>query len=585
MEKILLNKYKVHALLLLCIANLFYMHYYIYTTCNIEDQLDITSFIDNIFAIIFDVSVLFLFTCLILRKIKHSLLLCFIMTGSWAFCNILYSRFFFRYISFSSIGQATNLFDWYMVECMINELNYSDLFFVIEFIIFIFLFRKIHSDIKFSVKHLKYFCYSLLFLLFIDLSSHLLFCISDPKLRYLSYYNYRLYFTHIDNSRNMGRPNWTNFHRGSLRTLFTDLANQMQGDIELTQEQEKQISTKIKDNGNRITSHQINRDIQNVIFILVESYTSFTTDMIIDNKEVTPFLNRLRKEPNVYYNGNMKSNITIGQSSDGQFIYMTGLLPLRSIITVSRAKHNLLPALPKKIKKYNPDIESRMVIPTLPSLWEQDAMCQAYGFDYLYSSNDFQGPHSRNLNDEQIFQLAKEIDLKSSKPFFSYILTMSMHGPYNSPIDSTFIIHDKKFCPELTNFLNVCHYTDKQIEKYINHLKENGLYNNSLIIIAPDHQVPENTVNTEQYGITRELPLFIINGNINTLEAWNGTYNQLDVYTTILDCLGIQSTWRGLGNSILSSSYQNSLSNTQWDISEWIILSNYFKTHTYDNIK
>ena len=576
--------YKEHILIyLMFIINLLYMHYYIISTCDIEAEIDITSYIDNFFAVVIDVSVLFLIFSCIMRNSKYCLLLCFITTWAWAFSNILYSRFFLRYISFSSIGQTSNLFDWFMVECIIDGLNYSDLLFILPIIAFILLYRRIHSTLSISIKTMKYLSITLLSFLLLDLVSHLFFCIADPKLRFLSYYEYRLWFTHIDSSRNMGRPNWTNFHRGSIRTMFTDFMGQMLGEVELTKEQEKQLSNIIKDKRNKVTDHQINQNIKNVIFILVESYTSFTSDMIIDNKEVTPFLNKLKREPNVYYNGNMKSNITIGQSSDGQFIYMTGLLPLRSIITVSRAKHNLIPALPKSIRQFNPHIESRMVIPTLPSLWEQDAMCQTYGFDYLFSSNDYKGQHSRNLNDEQVFQLAQQIDLKSSKPFFSFILTMSMHGPYNSQIDSSFVIRDHKYCPELNNYLNVCHYTDKQIENYINHLKKNNLYDNSLIIIAPDHQIPENTVNIEQYGFSRELPLFIINGNI--AEAWNGACNQLDVYTTILDCLGIQSTWQGLGNTILSSNYQNSLNNKQWDISEWLILSNYFKTHYHDDIE
>ena len=122
---------------------------------------------------------------------------------------------------------------------------------------------------------------------------------------------------------------------------------------------------------------------------------------------------------------------------------MSGLLPLRSIITVSKAKKIELPALPKAVRAFNQDIETRMVIPTLPSLWEQDAMCQAYGFDYLYSSNDSPKSGGPNLNDEQVFKLAEDLDKKSTKPFLSFILTMSMHGPYTQQIDNSFIIKNK----------------------------------------------------------------------------------------------------------------------------------------------
>ena len=559
--------------------NLLYMHYYIYATCDIEEECDITSFFDNIFGMACDISILLiLFLTLTKRHIKTSISLCFITTLVWSFCNILYSRFFFRYISLSAIGQSSNLFDWFMIKCMIAEFQLEDLYYPIILIIFYYIYHKtIYVNIK--MPYTKTLL-TILSLLLLNMSFHMTYCLSKPSLRYFSYYKYRLYFIHIDTNRNTGRPNWTNYHRGSIRTIAYDILNTFQGEIKLSPTQEKAINHELSALQKKKYHHTVNPNIKNIIFILVESYTAFTTDMKIDGKEVTPFLNKLRHAQNVYYNGKMKSNITIGQSSDGQFIYMTGLLPLRSIITVSRVKNNKLPALPKMMKIFNKEIETRMIIPTLPSLWEQDAMCQAYGFDRLYSSYDYKDSSEQNLNDEQVFQLAERIDKESNKPFFSFILTMSMHGPYTKQVDTTFFIKSKKYCPELINFLNICHYTDKQIEKYINYLKEQNKYDNSLIIIAPDHQVPENTVNTEQYGIDRKLPLFIINGNINQETAWNGDCNQLDVYTTIINTLGINSDYYGLGNSLLTIDYTNSLFDAKWDISEWILLSNYFNNHS-----
>lgn len=572
------------AMLLLCIGNLFYMHYYIFTTCNIEAEYDITSYYDNFCGVFIDFSIIFaLCYFLTLGRVKASLASCFTITLLWSFCNVLYSRFFFRYISLSAIGQSSNLFDWFMIKCMIDEIQISDLYYLIIIIAFILVYIKTPT-IRWKRTY-RWLSLTVVSFIFINLFFHAIYCVSNPSLRYLSYYRYRLFFTHFDTNRNMGRPNWTNFHRGSIRTILPEVINEFGGTMELNDEQLNLIKNELSLSELKTVEHHVNTNIKNIIFILVESYTAFTTDMKIDGKEVMPFLNRLRHEPDVYYNEKMKSNITIGQSSDGQFLYMSGLLPLRSIITVSKAKKIELPALPKAVRAFNQDIETRMVIPTLPSLWEQDAMCQAYGFDYLYSSNDFPKSGERNLNDEQVFKLAEDLDKKSTKPFLSFILTMSMHGPYTQQIDNSFIIKNKNYCPEFINFLNVCHYTDRQIEKYFAHLKKHNLYDNSLIIIAPDHQVPENTVNTEQYGITRELPLFIINGNIDNKKAWKGECNQIDVYTTLLNVLGIKAQFYGLGNSLLNPHYNNSLENNKWDVSEWILLSNYFKQHSHNSNK
>ena len=102
-----------------------------------------------------------------------------------------------------------------------------------------------------------------------------------------------------------------------------------------------------------------------------------------------------------------------------------------------KVSDNSLKGLPKVLGR-----ESQMVIPTVTSMWDQDEMCRQYGFNYLYASNDFEEGYHRNLNDEQVFQLAMQKDKDLKQPFFSVILTFSMHQPYTKLIDSTFPITD-----------------------------------------------------------------------------------------------------------------------------------------------
>ena len=148
-----------------------------------------------------------------------------------------------------------------------------------------------------------------------------------------------------------------------------------------------------------------------------------------------------------------------------------------------------------------------------------------------------------------------------------------MHRPYTEQIDSSFPISDTSMNSELACYLNACHYTDRQIEKYFRHLKQSGLYDNSLIVIAADHPVH----NTDFGGVDKDIPLYLVNVpySIKT-RIWQGACNQIDVYTTLLDLLGIESGWYGLGQSLLSPSYSNIIGNGKWDVSEWIIRGDYF---------
>lgn len=554
-------------ILLLCTLNLLVMHYYIFTSYKVETDTDYTFFVDNLFGVIFDIcSFLFLFWIITWKRTKATLLLCFAVTWLWSLSSVFYSRFFFHYLTLSAIGQSEALADGLIIRCIIDNINWGDLYYPIALSYFIILFRNIKD---FHKVHLKLCLKGLLGALLIDIATHTVFCAVDPQLRYPQYFMHRLYIHHIATHRNLSQPNFAHFVRGELRCIGAEIALNFQGKMELDEEQLRTIEEIAA--STQVSDLDITKKVSqsyNVVFILVESYMSFTSNMKVNGREVTPFLNSLKCNSAAYYNGKMKENVTIGESSDGQFIYMTGLLPLRSVITVSKARTSVLPGLPQKIGR-----KSRMIIPTGAAMWSQDDMCRQYAFDHLYSNSDFNGGNGSGLNDEQVFQLAERIDKSARQPFFSVVLTMSMHQPYTKQIDPTFPITDASIPKDLACYLNVCHYTDRQIERYFEHLKRTGLYDNSLIVIAADHPVH----NTDFGGVSKDIPLYIVNipSEIRE-EMWQGECNQIDVYTTLLDLLGVESDWYGLGHSLLSPNYSNVIDSRKWDVSEWIIRGDYF---------
>jgi len=347
------------------------------------------------------------------------------------------------------------------------------------------------------------------------------------------------------------------------------------GTMELTDGQREEIEGELKVLKPLQICAKSHPNIDNVIFILVESYMSFTVNMKVKGQEVTPFLNSLYRDSTIYFNGKMTSNITLGESSDGQFVYMTGLLPLRSEITVTQAKKYSFPALPKQLATAK-KMHTQMVIPTAPSMWSQDVMCERYGIDSLYSTNDYQKSHSMYLSDDQVVEMADSIYKITKQPFFSMVLTFSMHQPYLNDIDSSFKVYESGYSSSLNHYLNVCHFTDRQLSAFFNGLKKKGLYDNSLIIIASDHHIGSGVLELHDSITKRELPLFIINGGSDMKNAWRGGCNQLDVFTTIMDLMGVDSSWRGLGHSLLAPAYKNSLTERKWNYSEWMIKSGYF---------
>ena len=554
----------------LCGLNLFVMHYYILFSYGLEGEYDITQFIDNLFGICFDVSVLYLaFFLLLLRRNMVAVSMCFVVTWLWSFSNIIYSRFFFHYLSLSAISQGGVLTDGLILRCIANNFQPIDLYYLLAILLFVILLRMKPTAMPLHIprKVLVLLCVMIV----VDILGHLSYCICNPQLRYAVYFTHRLYLYHFTTHRNFSQPSFAHFARGGLRTIGVEIATSLQGRMELTDEQLAECKAVISQNQIGMSDTAKAFSCRNVIFILVESYMSFTSDMRVGGREVTPFLNSLKHSDTVYYNGMMHNNVTLGSSSDGQFIYMSGLLPLRSLITVSKASDITIHGLPKML-----GIESRMVIPTVASMWRQNEMCRQYGFDSLYTSNDYGDDHTNTLNDEQVLQLAMQKDRASRQPFFSVVLTMSMHQPYIEQIDPSFPISDPSMPNDLVCYLNVCHYTDRQLERYFEHLRQTGLYDNSLIVIAADHPVPV----TDFGGMGKEIPFYLVNIPRDLrARMWKGECNQIDVYTTLLDLLGVKSDWYGLGRSLLSPDYSSSIDPKKWDVSEWIIRGDYFLQH------
>ena len=563
-------------LFMMSVVNLLFVHHYFLQTIDLEVGCFKSSMVDNLIACLLDVTVIFFVIWLItLRRVRVSLAITFIITLIWSFVNAFYARFFHQYLNWSSMGQAGNLSDTSVINSMLAEFHAIDLFYPIMAILFVLVFiRSKRNDI--TSKSLKTILITWLIFATLGVFAHALY-IFHPHYGVV-YALEKTMFT--PEKMDSMWPNWTVFHKGFFRKLVLDQLTRKK-EIKLTKEQIEEIEKAYTDHSQRVTGRTAPDNIKNVIFILVESYLSVTSDLIVDGKEITPNMNKLKHDSTVYYNGHMRPNVSIGESADGQFIYMAGLLPLHSEITVSKAKRDTIIGLPEQMKKIFPDLKSYTLIPTNPSLWEQQPMTEAYGFDSLYSMIDYQAEvdHENNgfLTDGMIFKYASLKDKATPQPFFSLILTMSMHQPYESFEKHGFEVTDKSLPQRYKNYLNSCHYFDQQIGKYLEDLKVKGLYDNSLIVIVADHDARARYLDMEG-KISDDIPIYIINGGFNPADAWQGECNQLDVYTTIMDIMGIDGKWRGLGHTLLNKNYENSVTTETQELSDLIINSNYFGT-------
>ena len=560
-------------LIIFPVLNLLFMHYFFYFN-GVLEWTWMYSEVINFCNVVFDVSVLILIFLLISgRRIKISIAITQMVTLLWSFVNVFYGKFFFRYMSISAIGEANGLRDGIVMNSIMSEFCWSDIYYLISLVLFIIVYKK--------TCYIKVNYNTLFKLIFIPILS-----ITTTFVTYSTYHFIHPHYRHnfelykfrskefLYDSVRGGTPNLCHFQTGCIRVALFEIYDMLHV-TKLTIEQRKMIEDNYRNHYSRTSHHVRNPRIKNVVFILLESFLSAPIDMKVDGKEITPFLNALKREPDVYYNGKMISDIGCGESGDGQFIYMTGLLPLKYKMTVGQVKDNVLPALPIVLKDNFGIKRSEIFFPTMPNLWQQADMNVAYGIDNAYSLEDIVGNSTKNIDDKNIFEFAAHKLDASKEPFFSLILSISTHSPYEKPVGKDLGINASFFSEEYCNYLSTCHFLDCQLKHYFNIMKLLGLYDKSLIIIASDHPAHLNMLNMDGL-ISNYTPLFIVNGNINNSVCWNGEFHQVDVYTTILDVLMINNDWLGLGYSLLNHSYRNSVNENVNNISESIIKGNYF---------
>ena len=560
-------------LISLSVLNLLFMHYFFYFRGYLEWTLLYSEFV-NLCSVIFDVFVLATISAIISRgKVNSTLLVAYIITFIWSFINVIYGRFFFQYLSLSAFGEIQGLRDDLVINSILAEFHWFDFYYVASLMCFGFLYKKA-PRVKINRKDVKRLFFIPLLSLIMTIMAYSSYHFVHPHYRT----NWELYKFRvkefISDPVSGGTPNLSHFQIGIVRVAIYELID-MFTETRLTDKQREEIVKYYSDYSKRTTHGEKDCHVDNVIFILLESFLSSPIDLRINGKEVTPFLNSLKRDSSVYYNDMMKSDIGCGESGDGQFIYMNGILPLTNKMTVSQVKKNVLPSFPKILKKYLDIKHTEIIIPTRPNMWQQSDMNNVYGIDSCYAQMEIAGDLMSSITDEQVFNYAAKSLSQAKVPFFSLILSVSTHSPYNKFLGDNITVGSTEYSDEYNNYLNTCHYTDMHLMRYISALKEKGLYNNSLIIIAADHYAHIDALNMRG-KVDDYTPLFIINGHFNVNDSWKGEFRQLDTYTTILDILNIKSEWRGLGYTLLLNNYKNSVDETSRRISKEIIEGDFF---------
>ncbi|MEK7485827.1 MAG: sulfatase-like hydrolase/transferase [Planctomycetota bacterium] len=170
-------------------------------------------------------------------------------------------------------------------------------------------------------------------------------------------------------------------------------------------------------------------------------------------------------------------------------------------------------------------------------------------------------PKKPSRNAEAVFKPAKEwIEKQKGHPFFSWIHLYDPHLPYEHPEPFWSQYAANPYAGEIS-------YMDSQIQLFLNFLKEQNLYDSSLIMVVADHgeslgEHKETTHGYFPYEATTHIP-FILKpmAHIKTKSVIEDRVRLIDVMPTSLAMLGfsIPKTVQGADLTPLLYSQKESL--------------------------
>ncbi len=304
------------------------------------------------------------------------------------------------------------------------------------------------------------------------------------------------------------------------------------------------------------------------IIILAESFESWVLGANVEGQEITPHLNRLLKEDSVLFAPKMQSQVKGARSIDAQLILHTGLLPVNYGSFSHRFPHHTYLTLDKAFKeKWGGGTVTASFTVDKRTVWNAGIVAQDFGYDRLLDKpswiNDVKtGPRHRLGDDSflrQSYAKIKNDDIwKKGGHGLVQLVTYSGHTPFIIPDNLKQLTFSDRIPERLRNYMQVANYTDRAIGAFVDSIRSNPKFDNTMIVITGDHE----GIGADRASFVKDpevakwlspdqfTPLIVLNSPVEL--HYDGVLGQVDMYPTLLDLLRLDNyPWRGLGRSIL----------------------------------
>ncbi|NOV30588.1 LTA synthase family protein [Methylomonas sp. ZR1] len=289
-------------------------------------------------------------------------------------------------------------------------------------------------------------------------------------------------------------------------------------------------------------------EIKNIIILMVESLSAYQSRYFSGIHDWTPNLDEIARQHQAFKNFYANGFIT----EDGEVALLTGLQPLYPPSSYTDdggtsfySFYNIKDSLPNILKKHG--YKTEFLTTADLEFGNTGVWAKSIGFDYIEGHDQpeydkWERFHFEAAPDEALYLRALDrIEKNKKNNFMLFIKTVSSHHPYINPETK-----EKSESAAIT-------YTDKQIGRFYQELKNKGFFKNGLLIIVGDHHsmTPLKKAEVELYGqykASAKVPLVIVDGD-QPASVENNQYQQIDVFNSLQGLIAgkqCYSDWNGI---------------------------------------
>ncbi|MBQ6789080.1 MAG: LTA synthase family protein [Clostridia bacterium] len=315
---------------------------------------------------------------------------------------------------------------------------------------------------------------------------------------------------------------------------------------------------------------------KNVFVIQVEALQNFVIGKKYNGQEITPTLNSLIGNDSFYFN-NYYYQIGGGNTADAEFAVNNSMYPAGDGASYEKYTDNDFYGLPWLLK--DEGYTNLVFHANRGDYWSREKAYPGQGFDDFISIEDmvfypnegcvFATGDNKANTDRRLFADVLDHVKDVDGPFYAFTVTLSSHHPFSVALADRYVDGDNP-SPNLFNlYIQSISYVDHVIGEFIDELKKEGLYEDSIFVIYGDHYAISQ--NEEKYkGQIEDLiggeydifdrfnvPLIIHIPGVGTERTVETVGAHVDLMPTLLSLLGVQNNKSLMfGHNLLDPGYE-----------------------------